>query len=108
MGITPIGPLAMLPVSRTAESEVEPVRMGMVERSARTEDETYSSSRDDGDSQSESQESGSEAQSYKYREEGQAGEAESSSTEPSAGAAPSFDRASDLASDDSTKISFFA
>jgi hypothetical protein len=91
MEITPIGPLAMLPLGRSAEPEFEPVPMARVERSARTQDETYSSSRKDSDSQPESQESGSEARSGEFFEEETFAEVQSTSAEPSTGAAPSFD-----------------
>jgi hypothetical protein len=100
MGITPIGPLAMLPLSRSAELAPIP----RVESSPRTEDETYSPAQGDGDSQSGTQGSEAEAQDYELREDEMALENESSFTESSAGSAPSFD----LQTESPAQISFFA
>jgi hypothetical protein len=44
MGITPIINLALLPLTRTIGSDLEPLPMERVENSARTGDETYSPS----------------------------------------------------------------
>jgi hypothetical protein len=114
MGIMPIGPLAMLPRARTAGFESEPVPMTRVERSARAQDETYSSANHDGEPQPGSHELGNQAQDYELQEDGQGVESESSEgerseaesglTDPSGGAAPWFE----LPENSSAKISFFA
>jgi hypothetical protein len=112
MGIMPIGPLAMLPLARSAGSE--PVPMARVERSARAEDETYSPANQGGESQPERQELESQAQDYELLEDGQGPEGETSEgetsevetslTDLSASAAPWFD----LPGDSPAQISFFA
>jgi hypothetical protein len=94
----------MLPLARSAGAELEPAPMAMVERSARTEDETYSPSKDEGGSEAETKETGSKAEEYEIREEGQPFEGEGSVTGSSAGAAPPFD----LPGDSRAQISFFA
>jgi DNA-binding IclR family transcriptional regulator len=78
--------------------------MARVEYSARTEDETYSPSKDEGGSESENQDPRSKAQDYEIREDGQSFEVEGSLTGLSAGAAPSFN----LPGDSPAQISFFA
>ncbi len=109
MGITPIGPLAMLQVNRLAEPDLEPTPMAGVEYSARAEDETYSPSKEDGDSSSGSRESAdqrsrSQPQDYEIPENEQSLEGKGSFEEPLSSAAPSFE----LPTDSSGKISFFA
>ena len=92
MGITPIGPLAMLPVTRLDGSAIEPAPMARVERSARTEDETYSPSKEGGDSQSQSRESRGEDGDSELSDAGEPVYGQDSMAEPSIGAAPLFDR----------------
>ena len=109
MGITPIGPLAMLPLTRSAGPELEPVPMARVERSARAEDETYSPSKEDRDSpleakKSANRQSGSEDKENELSEDEGFIEDGSNSAEPLTSAASSFD----LPSDSLAKISFFA
>jgi len=109
MGITPIGPLAMLPLFRSAGAELEPAPMARIERSARAEDETYSPANQGGEPQPGSQEPGNQAQEYELREDGQGpegetSEGESSFMDPSVGAAPGFD----VPGDSPGQISFFA
>jgi hypothetical protein len=99
MGITPIGPLAILPLTRTAGSASEPLPMERVERSERSEDETYSPSNGDSEAQS-----GDQAQDYELGENGPLLEGESSLTEPAASKAPTFDSLHDS----SARVSFFA
>jgi hypothetical protein len=98
MGITPIGPLAMLPLSRGTGVDGEPVPMARVERSARTEDETYSPTKEESGFQSQGRESGSEAGDSEFAAEVQPEDWEDSVKEPSF----SFSEAS------AAKISFFA
>ena len=109
MGITPIGPLAMLPFARSPGAEVQLAPMARVERSDRAEDETYSPAKQDGQTQSGSQGQNNQAQNYELCEDGQGledelKEAESSLTDSSTGAAPWSDRSGDS----SSQISLFA
>ena len=109
MGITPIGPLAMLPFVRSAGAELQVAPMARVERSDRAEDETYSPAKQDGQPEPGSQGQENQAQDYELGEGGQGletemMEAESSLTDSFASVAPRFDGPGDPP----TQISFFA
>lgn len=94
----------MLPLFRPGGLGMEPAPMARVEQSARTEDETYSAAKEDGDSESQGRGSEFEAQDTEFYDGKQPVDGEDSLSENSFGASPSVDSPSGYLAN----ISFFA